>query len=344
MFMAHYSEDMFADSAVSLRHWILPAIAISFLFHCGLFYFFSEKTLDRFVTVDAPRLVPRSFSISRVQVDQKLLDSDSKETENPGKAAGDPGIIKNLTQFDGSFEDDMHELRATPEVSSPEIPQLKDLKEKPGVDTRSALTAAAKAKAESAVALDKELTEVRQQLLSDKPDVPSSRPRISSGNRQSPGRTDNQDVADSALPGTAGVPAGFSNLDALLSGSGQLGNGTAPILMPTDLLFDYDSADLREGAAASLQKLGRLIQRNPQAIFKVEGHTDSFGTDEYNMNLSQRRAETVKEWLVQNMSIEPDRIQTEGFGKTRLIVPADRSVEEQQLNRRVEIVIRAKKG
>jgi outer membrane protein OmpA-like peptidoglycan-associated protein len=86
-----------------------------------------------------------------------------------------------------------------------------------------------------------------------------------------------------------------------------------------------------------------LIQRNPDAAFKVEGHTDSFGTDEYNMNLSQRRAETVRNWLVQYMSIDPDRIQNQGYGKTHLIVPADRSVEEQQLNRRVEIVIRAKK-
>jgi outer membrane protein OmpA-like peptidoglycan-associated protein len=341
--MAHYSEDMFADSAVSLRHWILPAIAISFLFHAGLFYLFSKQTLERFGQVDTPRLVPRSFSISRVQVDEKLLESDSKETENPGKAAGEPGTIQNLTQFDGSFEKDIQELRAAPQVTAPEIPQLKELKEKPSVDTRSALTAAAKAKAESAVALDKELTEVREQLLSDKPDVPASRPRISSGNRQSPGKTDNQDVGDSLLPGTVGVPAGFSNLDELLSGSGQLGNGTAPILMPTDLLFDYDSANLREGATTSLQKLGRLIQRNPQAVFKVEGHTDSFGTDEYNMNLSERRADTVKDWLVQNMGIEPDRIQTQGFGKTHLIVPADRSVEEQQLNRRVEIVIRTKR-
>ena len=62
------------------------------------------------------------------------------------------------------------------------------------------------------------------------------------------------------------------------------------------------------------------------------------------MDLSQRRAETVKAWLVENMNIEPDRIQTQGYGKTRLIVPADRSVDEQQLNRRVEIVIRTKKS
>ena len=338
--MTHYSEEMFAESAVSLRRWILPAVVISFLFHCGLFYLFSKKTLDQFTSVDTPRLVPRSFNISRLQIDKKLLESDSKAAAKPGKAAGNPGTIDNLTQFDGSFEKDMKEFRAAPQVSSPEIPALK---EKPAVDTRSALSAADKAKVESALALDKELSEVRQQLLSDKPDVPPSRPRIASGNRQNPGKTDNSDVSDENLPGTAGIPAGFSNLDQLLSATGKLGSGTAPILMPTDLLFDYDSANLRPGATASLQKLGRLIQRNPQAVFKVEGHTDSFGSDQYNMDLSQRRAETVKEWLVQNMGIQPDLIQTEGYGKTRLIVPGNLSVEEQQLNRRVEIVIRTKK-
>jgi outer membrane protein OmpA-like peptidoglycan-associated protein len=338
--MAHYSEDAVGDSAVSLKHWILPAIALSFLFHCGLFYYFSKKTLDRFAQADIPRLVPRVFNVNRLQIDQKLLETDSKPAATPGKPAGDFGTIANLTQFDGSFEKDIQELRATPEVSSPEVPQLK---EKPSVDTQSAQTAAAKAKAESAVAMEKELSEVRQQLLSDKPDMPN-RPKIASGNKKSPGKTDNQDVGDSTISGSVGIPAGFSNLDQLLSGSGKLGLGTAPILMPTDLLFDYDSATLRPGATASLQKLGRLIQRNPQAIFKVEGHTDSFGSDEYNLDLSQRRAETVKAWLVENMNIEPDRIQTQGYGKTRLIVPGDRSVEEQQLNRRVEIVIRTKKG
>jgi len=338
--MTHSSEDLFANSAVSLRHWILPAIALSFLFHCALLYFFNQKTLDRFLPSDTPRLVPRTFNISRVQVDQKLLEPDSKPTEKPGKAEGDLGTIKNLTQFDGSFEKDIQEFRATPEVSSPEVTQLK---EKPSVDTQSAQTAAAKAKAESAVAMDKELSEVRQQLLSDKPDMPS-RPKIASGSNKNPGKTDNQDVGDTTIAGNAGVPAGFSNLDELLSGSGQLGNGTAPILMPTDLLFDYDSAILRPGATASLQKLGHLIQRNPQAVFRVEGHTDSFGSDQYNMDLSQRRAETVKSWLVANMNIDADRVQTQGYGKTHLIVPADRSVEEQQLNRRVEIVIRTKKS
>jgi outer membrane protein OmpA-like peptidoglycan-associated protein len=337
--MAHYSENVIADSSVSLRHWVLPAAALSFLLHFGLYYYFSHKTLDRFASSDMPRLVPRVFNVNRLQVDQKLLQPDSKPASPSGKAPGDNSTLKNIAKFDGSFEKDMRDLRAAPEVSSPAVPQLK---EKPSVDSQAAQMAAAKAKAESAAAMEKELSQVRQQLLSDKPDVPN-RPKIAIGNRKNPGKNDIEDTADSAA-GSMNVPPGFSNLDELLSGAGPVGSGTAPIMMPTDLLFDYDSANLRPGATANLQKLGRLIQRNPQSVFKVEGHTDSFGSDHYNLDLSQRRAETVKAWLVENMSIDPDRIQTQGYGKSRLVVPGDRTVEEQQLNRRVEIIIRTKKG
>src|ERR1700675_2323094 len=206
--MAQYSEDMLADSAVSLRHWILPAIGLSFLFHCGLLFLFSHKAPDRFLTTDNPRLVPRAFNVSRVQIDQKLLETNSKPAEKSGKSAGDFGTIKNLAQFDGSFEKDIQEWRATPEVNSPEGPQLK---EKPSVDTQSAQTAAAKAKAESAVAMEKELSEVRQQLLSDKPDMPS-RPKIATGSNKNLAKTDNQDVADSTIAGNPGPPVGFSTL------------------------------------------------------------------------------------------------------------------------------------
>ena len=150
--MAHYSEDPIADSSVSLRHWIVPALLLSFALHCGLLYLFSKKTLDRFTAGDTPRLVPRAFNVSRLQVNEQLLQSDSKPNAQQGKPIADLGSVKNLSQFDGSFEKEMKEIRATPGVNSPEIPELK---EKPSVDTQSAITAAARAKAESAIAIDK---------------------------------------------------------------------------------------------------------------------------------------------------------------------------------------------
>ena len=134
----------------------------------------------------------------------------------------------------------------------------------------------------------------------------------------------------------------FSNLDQLLAGNESVSSQTAPILMPTDLLFEYDADTLKPAAAESLTKLGALIEKNGQATFRIEGHTDSFGSDEYNKGLSLRRAEAVKIWLQQRMGIDQSRITTAGLGKSRLLVPATASVLEQQLNRRVEIVISTK--
>ena len=138
-----------------------------------------------------------------------------------------------------------------------------------------------------------------------------------------------------------GIPNGspqFSSLDDLLAKSGTVKKNTAPILMPTDLLFEYDSDALKPAATATLTKLGSLIKRNSKASFRIEGHTDSFGTEEYNNGLSLRRAEAVKNWLGINMGIDASRVSTIGLGKSRLLVPTG-SVEQQQLNRRVEIVI-----
>lgn len=134
--------------------------------------------------------------------------------------------------------------------------------------------------------------------------------------------------------------AGFSNLDDLLNRGGGVGGGTAPILMPTDLLFEYGSDVLAENARLSMMKLGLLIMRSPESRFVIEGHTDSFGTDEYNFDLSQRRANAVVKWLVNSLRLDTGRVQAVGLGRTKLIAPASGSIEEQSINRRVEIKVR----
>lgn len=131
----------------------------------------------------------------------------------------------------------------------------------------------------------------------------------------------------------------FSSLDSLLEGKEKLSPATAPILMPTDLLFGYNATTLKPEAAKSLEKLGTLIARNASAKFRIEGHTDSFGSDAYNQDLSLRRAEEVKTWLVKTRGIDASRITTAGLGKSHLLVPGTGSIDAQQLNRRVEIII-----
>ena len=121
--------------------------------------------------------------------------------------------------------------------------------------------------------------------------------------------------------------------------------------MPDDQLFQYDSSELQGSAIAQLQTLGTLIKRNSKATFTVEGYTDSFGPPDYNLDLSQRRAEGVKAYLVNVMGINPTQIETHGYGQSKFIVsprllppdvpPAilDAEIARQQPNRRVEIVV-----
>jgi len=90
--------------------------------------------------------------------------------------------------------------------------------------------------------------------------------------------------------------------------------------------------------------LGTLIQRNPKSTFSVEGYTDAFGTFEYNLGLSQRRADSVKRYLVEAMGINPAQIQTHGFGATKFRASPSGSIEEQSANRRVEVVVRTSDG
>ncbi len=147
---------------------------------------------------------------------------------------------------------------------------------------------------------------------------------------------------DSAGPNKGHAP-GFSDLDQLLAQKGPLGSGTK-LRLPDDQLFEYDSDVLQASAITQLQKLGTLIQRNPKATFTVEGYTDSFGTFQYNLDLSQRRADSVKRYLVEVMRINPAQIEAHGYGAAKFRASANGSIDEQSANRRVEVVVHTSEG
>ena len=112
------------------------------------------------------------------------------------------------------------------------------------------------------------------------------------------------------------------------------------ITFASGILFDSDSTQLKNDSKSNLTELAHTLNKYPDTNVIIEGHTDSFGDPTYNEQLSQRRADAVKTWLVANMGIAPERIQTKGYGRSKLIVSADHSIEEQAPNRRVEIVIK----
>ncbi|BCX47703.1 hypothetical protein HAHE_16110 [Haloferula helveola] len=110
-------------------------------------------------------------------------------------------------------------------------------------------------------------------------------------------------------------------------------------MLPSDLLFEYNSAELRESARVGLMKLALLVERNPGLYCWIEGYTDLYGGDGFNLDLSQRRAKAVRNYLVEALLIDGEKIVTRGYGKSRPIID-NGTVDEQAPNRRVEIKMR----
>jgi outer membrane protein OmpA-like peptidoglycan-associated protein len=111
-----------------------------------------------------------------------------------------------------------------------------------------------------------------------------------------------------------------------------------------DVLFDYDKATLKPAAEEALKKVAVVLSQFPESMVTVEGYTDSRGTKAFNMQLSQERANAVKDWLVKNGNLPAPNITARGFGEQNPVAsntnpngsdnPAGRA-----LNRRVSIVV-----
>jgi len=105
----------------------------------------------------------------------------------------------------------------------------------------------------------------------------------------------------------------------------------------SDVLFKSGSFELLPGARERLAKVSGIVLAYPTLHLQVEGHTDAVGTDEYNQNLSEHRAEAVRDYLVQQ-GIAANSIGARGFGKTQPIA-TNETAEGRQQNRRVELVL-----
>jgi outer membrane protein OmpA-like peptidoglycan-associated protein len=138
--------------------------------------------------------------------------------------------------------------------------------------------------------------------------------------------------------GANGKADGLTSLDDLLDLPPNILLAKKTML-PSDLLFDFNKADLRESAKVGLMKLALLIDRNPNLYCWIEGHTDLVGGDAFNLELSIRRAGAVKTYLVDSLRMDASRISTRGFGRYQPIITTG-TPEEQTANRRVEIRMR----
>ncbi len=109
------------------------------------------------------------------------------------------------------------------------------------------------------------------------------------------------------------------------------------IVNMSDVLFDTGSYTLKPGAREKLAKISGIVLAHPGLNLEIEGHTDSVGTDNFNQQLSERRADSVRDFLAQQ-GVSGSSITARGLGKTQPVASND-TAEGRQRNRRVEIVV-----
>lgn len=146
-----------------------------------------------------------------------------------------------------------------------------------------------------------------------------------------------QRAADDARAKTAEAQARAAVLEAQLADLAAKKTERGIVITLGDVLFGTDQSSLTPDGMRSAQKLADVLKQNPQRAVLVEGFTDSTGSTAYNQELSARRANAVRDALLQ-MGIAADRISLRGYGESYPVAGND-TAANRQLNRRVEIVL-----
>ncbi len=114
------------------------------------------------------------------------------------------------------------------------------------------------------------------------------------------------------------------------------------VTFKSDVLFDVNSASLKQGAYVEIDRVAKVLQQYPQTTIVIAGHTDSTGSEDHNQKLSERRAMSVSNALA-NQGVAPSRMRTIGFGESQPV--GDNNTEAgRQLNRRVVVTITPQQG
>ncbi|WP_372876035.1 OmpA family protein [Pseudomonas sp.] len=113
-----------------------------------------------------------------------------------------------------------------------------------------------------------------------------------------------------------------------------------PVRVELDVKFDFDKSVVKEGSYADIKSLADFMKQYPQTTTIVEGHTDAIGSDAYNQGLSERRANAVRDVLVEQHGIDVNRVSAVGYGESRPVADND-SESGRAINRRVEAAVEA---
>ena len=321
-------------------NWLFVGLCCSLALHAVLCFFFYRTGFQPAAALGADKRPPPTFKVKSVETAPKPLDQAAASSANEAAKPEPDKTNVQLPDDQKSFDKLLQEVHASAAMPDDTRNVLPD---KPKVEQTNLNSVLNDIERTSAQSLTKSPNAKREQsLLNNVADSGRPQPAMAGTDLATSTTIKRPNnfkalTGDSAGPRTDRAP-GFSDLESLLSQKGPLGSGTK-FKMPNNQLFEYDSSELRGAAVDQLQKVATLIKRNPKATFTLEGYTDSYGSDEYNLDLSYRRAASVKAYLVSVLGINPAQIETKGYGKSNLLTSPDASIEEQEINRRVVVVV-----
>ena len=326
-----------ADFEPLQKRWIFGAIGIAFLLHvvvAGLLGWYKIPGVN--IPAFNPSASAGPFNVKEIEINPDALKSEqdnpiarlpaAEPPKNPSEFNLDPNLVEKTLQT------------PQPSLSAPSVPEpsrviaATDLGQGlPFAESDQAQVTAEIARVEpGAVGSPALASKTAQDLISATAGLPQ--PGLPSGARA----TGN---------GTDGTLPGFAQLVPAFHASTAVSNLPEPVLLrlPSDVLFDFDSAQLKPEAAPLLTQAVGLITKYPQANVQIDGYSDSFGRSDYNLTLSQQRAEAVQSWLQDHADQGSYKFRAQGHGSADYIVSPQGTIDQQQPNRRVEILIQALK-
>lgn len=316
-----------------LGWWAAVAMLVSILLHVAVFF-----ALDRMKIAlkfeQARELSTRSINVRQVEI-RPMEDQETAPPEDVVQPPADTAALLEEIELLAALPKDQ-EIDIKPDVQDPEYAlQMKN----PAAEGEPAAVAM---DLSSGLEVDTDLPELGREPELLKP-AEIGQVTVDPGAVQMDDTDMGKFTEDLIKQGAngkveQGALDGIASLDDLLDLPSNI-LLSKKTMLPSDLLFEFNKSELRESAKVGLMKLALLMDRNPNLYCWIEGHTDLVGGDDFNLDLSIRRAEAVKTYLVESLRMDAARISTRGFGRYEPLVISG-TPEEQAANRRVEIRMR----
>lgn len=325
-----------ADLEGSQKRWIIGALAVAFVAHLVLAWALGLYKIPGMEIPSNHSQYTGPFTVKQIEINPDAFKSQQSDSvnrmpvveppQNPSQFNLDPSLVEKALQT------------PQPSLSTPEMPEASkviaasDLSQGvPFVESDSAKISAEVERVDPTTSSPLTTAKLAQDVINGTSGPPQS--GILSGTPV----TGN---------GTAGTLPGFADLAPTFRATNAMAaNLPDPVLLrlPSDVLFDFDSATLKPDADPLLSKAVGMITKYPQADIQIDGYSDSFGKLDYNTTLSQQRSEAVLAWFQAHTTQGGYKFHAKGHGSTNFVVSPQGSIDQQQPNRRVEILIQALK-